>query len=87
MELGAGVGVGVGARGVGDGAAAGGALPGDGVGAGFDEAPTLPQPAITRMAAAETMATGSLRRNRKADIVVTFSVTRRSADFLGLIDE
>jgi hypothetical protein len=83
MVLGIGVGVGVG---IGVGVVVGGAMVGEGAGAGFDEAPTLPQPAIISMAAAETMAAGILKRCRKTYIAVTVSVTCGSADFMGLID-
>ena len=95
FTLGAGVGVGVGVGdglgvaviGVGVGVAAGGVLFG-GVGvAGFDEAPTLPQPAIARMAAAATKATGILKRHKNTRIAVTVPVTWVRTDFLGFIDE
>jgi len=92
--LGAGVGVGVGEGlgtagicGVGVGVAAGGVLFGGGGVAGFEEAPTLPQPAIARIAAAATKAAGILKRYKNTRIAVTFSVTHVGTDFLGFIDE
>ena len=89
MAVGLGVGVGAGAAeigGVGVGLADGGVLFG-GVGDAFAEAPTLPQPAIARMAAAVAMAAGILNRHRKMKMAVTFPVTRRAKNFPCGIDE
>jgi hypothetical protein len=63
-----------------------------GVGVGLDEAPTLPQPEITRMAAAATVATGILKWCKKMKIAVAFSVTlflvtHREMELPGRIDE
>ena len=88
-ELGTGVGVGVGdgfAVGVGLGLGLGVAT-GLGVGAGAaEEAPTLPQPEIIRMAAAEAMTAGVLKRQMKASVAMILADTRRRANSLG-IDE
>jgi hypothetical protein len=65
--------VGVAAGGVGDGE--------------FDEAPTLPQPAIARIATAEATTAGVLWRCKNTRIAVTFAVTWVRTDFLGFIDE
>src|SRR6202035_4528159 len=59
-----------------------------GVGDGeFDEAPTLPQPAIARIATAEATTAGVLWRCKNTRIAVTFAVTWVRTDFLGFIDE
>lgn len=84
MELGTGVGVGVGdgfTVGVGEGDAAG---VGVGAGAG-EEAPTLPQPEIIRMAAAETTTAGTLKRQMNANKELTLGV-KLGAVFLGIDD-